>query len=281
VVTHRDNPNENIWWRSVAKLAESRSIPVFMPENVNAPEFVQQMRDWKPDIIISFYFRQMVSPAILDLPPRGCLNLHGSLLPKYAGRAPVNWVLVNGETETGVTLHYMVTKPDAGDIVAQQRVPIDFRDTAKTLFDKVTVAAAAMFREIYPQIEAGTAPRLPQDFSQRTYFGGRKPADGLIEWSLPAVRIYNLVRAVTHPYPGAFTTLNGRQLFVWEAWPTNDQLDLLPGTVAEAAGSGGPRIATGEGALVIHRAQMAGEHELPGTSLFRQNILKPGDRLGD
>jgi methionyl-tRNA formyltransferase len=209
VVTHDDNPGETIWFDSVARTAMRHSIPVITPQDPNAPEVLERVAACKPDFIFSFYYRLMLKPSLLGLAPRGALNMHGSLLPKYRGRVPINWAIIHGESETGATLHYMAEKPDSGDIVAQSRVPILPDDTAKDVFDKVTLAAAAMLLEVLPALVSGTAPRVPQDLSRGSYFAGRRPEDGIIDWSRDATTIHNLVRAVAPPYPGARTTLVG------------------------------------------------------------------------
>jgi methionyl-tRNA formyltransferase len=152
----------------------------------------------------------MLKGPMLGLPASGALNMHGSLLPKYRGRAPVNWAIVHGETETGATLHYMLDKPDSGDIVAQRAVPILRDDTAREVFDKVTVAAELALNGALPALLVGKAPRIKQDSSISTYYGARKPEDGTIDWTKSETAIHNLVRAVAPPYPGAFTTLGGR-----------------------------------------------------------------------
>jgi methionyl-tRNA formyltransferase len=152
----------------------------------------------------------MLKPPLLRVASRGALNVHGSLLPRYRGRAPVNWAVLFGERETGATLHYMTEQPDAGDIVAQTAVPILPDDTAREVFDKVTVAAEMTLDRALPALVDGTAPRLPQDLAQGGYFGGRTPADGTIDWNRDAAAIHNLVRAVAPPYPGAFTTVGRR-----------------------------------------------------------------------
>jgi methionyl-tRNA formyltransferase len=285
VVTHEDDPNEEIWFQSVPALARELNLPTLTPDDPNTPEFVAQIAAFQPDIMFSFYYRHMLKQPMLDLSPRGFLNLHGSYLPYYRGRCPVNWVLVNGETETGVTLHYMVAKPDAGDIVAQRRVPIDFEDTAFTLYGKLTEAAAALFAEALPLLAAGTAPRLAQDHSQSSYYGGRKPADGHFDWSWPAVRIYNLVRAVTHPYPGAFTEFRGQELLVWSCWPADTGEegcgladDYEPGTILSLLDEG-PLVAAGQGVLLLETVQLAGEPEQPGAEFARAHGLSVGDQL--
>jgi methionyl-tRNA formyltransferase len=182
VVTPADDPGENLWFASVRQLAFNHYLPVYQPANPNDPAFVAAMAALKPDLLFSCYYRHLLQGPLLALPRRGALNLHGSLLPRYRGRCPVNWVLVHGETETGVTLHYMEEKADRGDLVGQQRVPITPEDTALTLFAKMTAAAGELMRETYPLLRSGQAPRQPQDHRLASYFGGRCPADGQIDW---------------------------------------------------------------------------------------------------
>ncbi|MCP5195646.1 MAG: formyltransferase [Gammaproteobacteria bacterium] len=210
VLTHEDNPNEQIWFDSVAAIAADHDIPIITPDDPNIPELLQRIGELAPDFLFSFYYRRMLSPTLLATASRGALNMHGSLLPKYRGRVPVNWAILHGEAETGATLHYMTAKPDAGDIVAQTAVPILPDDTAREVFDKVTLAAELTLHRTLPALIAGTAPRIAQDLGKGRYFSGRKPEDGLIDWHWPAERIHNLVRAVAPPYPGAFTTVAGQ-----------------------------------------------------------------------
>jgi methionyl-tRNA formyltransferase len=280
VVTHEDDPNEEIWFRSVADLARRRALPLYQPENPNAPDFIDMIRSAGPDIILSFYYRLLLSKELLAIPPLGAMNLHGSLLPRYRGRAPVNWVLVNGETETGVSLHHMVEKADAGDIVAQKRVAIDRADTALTLYRKLTQAARELLEETYPAIQAGKAPRIHQDARLATKFGGRRPEDGKIEWEMPAPVIYNLIRAVTHPYPGAFTIHRGKKLFVWWAVvESDDRVREAPGTILAIEMGSGVVVATGAGRLLLKRLQLEGEEELPADLFAERQGLRIGVRL--
>ncbi len=266
VVTHADNPQENIWFASVRDLAFRNYLPVYQPANPNAPAFVETMRRLQPDFLFSCYYRDMLKQPLLDLPKHGALNMHGSLLPKYRGRVPVNWVLVHGETETGMTLHYMEEKADRGDMVGQMRVPITTEDTAFTLFAKVTVAAEELLRDTYPLLRTGQAPRMPQDHSQASYFGGRRPEDGRIPWDKPALEIYNLVRAVTHPYPGAFTTLDERKLFIWWGRPLAEPAPAgaAPGQIVARLLGEGLLVATGHGQFLMEGAQWEGEPEFLG-----------------
>ncbi len=219
VVTHTDNPSENIWFGSVAELAALHDIPVITPDDPNAPEIVAQIKALRPDFIFSFYYRNMLKKAVLDIPTRGAFNMHGSLLPKYRGRVPVNWAIIRGERETGSTLHVMNEKPDNGAIVDQQAVPILPNDTALEVFHKVTCAAEIALDRCLPELIAGSARFLPQDLSQGGYFGGRRPEDGKIDWLQSAQTIHNLVRAVAPPYPGAYTWLAGQPMRVLKTLP--------------------------------------------------------------
>lgn len=275
VLTHQDNPHEEVWWPSLAEAAAARGIPVHTPADPGDPEVARLVAALRPDFIFSFYYRHLIPSRVLALAPRGALNLHGSLLPRYRGRAPVNWVLVNGETETGVSLHHMVAKPDAGDLVDQERVPIAFEDTAYTLFRKLEPAAERLLDRALPRLLAGTAPRVPLDLSAGSYFGGRTPQDGCIDWAWPSERIYNLVRAVTHPYPGAFTAIGSRRLFVWWAVPLSAVQTANPGTVL-AADRDGVLVAAGRGAVRLVTVQPEGEPELPAAAWARMVGLQAG-----
>lgn len=212
VVTHRDNPKENIWFPSVAKLAGLHDIPVITPDNPNTPDVLKQIRALQPDFIFSFYYREMLKRELLEIPKHGALNMHGSLLPQYRGRAPVNWAVLKGEAETGATLHYMTEKPDNGAVLAQQAVPILPNDTAFDVFRKVVVAAEIALNDCLPRLLAGTIQPVAQDLSRGTYFGGRKPEDGIVDWSQDVHSIHRLVCAVAPPYPGATTSLLGRPM---------------------------------------------------------------------
>jgi len=209
VVTHSDNPAEEIWFASVAALARRHDLLVITPPDVNDPSILARIAALQPDFLFSFYYRQLLARALLAVPTRGAYNVHGSLLPKYRNRVPVNWAIIKGEHETGATLHEMVEKPDAGRIVDQLAVPILADDTAVEVFAKVTVAAELVLHRALPSLLAGTATLLPQDLRRGSYFAGRKPEDGVINWQDSAQNIHNLVRAVAPPYPGARTTLQG------------------------------------------------------------------------
>ena len=277
VFTHPDEAGENIWFDSVAEWAAGRDIAVFSPQDINHPIWVETIRELAPDVLFSFYYRQMIAQDILDIPPGGCLNLHGSLLPKYRGRAPANWVLVNGERETGVTLHHMTSRPDAGDIVAQSAVSISRDDTAQSLNTKLVSAAERVLDEVLPLIKQGSAPRFPQNHERASYYPRRQAQDGEIDWSQPAESIRNLVRATTRPYPGAFTYHAGRKLIVW------DVVVARPATVAVCSGeivaTSPLQVATGGGLLELRYVQLEGDIYRTGADLAQERKLVPGLRL--
>jgi methionyl-tRNA formyltransferase len=276
VVTHRDDPAETIWFASIAKLAEARGIPTFLPDDPNESSCVEEVRRLQPDLLFSFYYRRILGQPLLDLPPLGAINLHGSLLPKYRGRAPLNWVLVHGETITGVTLHYMDARADHGDIIAQHSVPIAIEDTALTLSRKLTDAARRLLAETYPLILSGRAARIPQDHSAATRFGRRRPSDGLIDWAASAWQIYNLIRGVTHPYPGAFTFLGTRRVYLWTARPPGERpAPESPGRILGVGAGGSLQVATGDGVLDVLRIQREDGPEMDGAE-FGATVLDRG-----
>jgi methionyl-tRNA formyltransferase len=229
VVTHQDDPNENVWFGSVAKLCEEKKIPYITPNSNQLMDLVPQIQKLAPDYLFSFYYRHMIPAELLACAKIAALNMHGSLLPKYRGRAPVNWAILHGETETGATLHIMEVKPDAGDIVGQSAVPIGPNETATEVFAKVSQAAVAVMNQVLPELVQGQIPRKPNNLAEGSYFGGRKPADGQILWHQTAQQVHDLVRAVAPPYPGAFTDWQGQRMIVARTsleGPFPGQLDL-------------------------------------------------------
>ena len=252
VFTHADDPKENAFYGSVAQLCARHGIAVHAPEDANHPLWIERIAKLDPDYIFSFYYRNLLSETLLATARKGAFNLHGSLLPRYRGRAPANWVLVNGETETGVTLHRMVKRADAGAIVAQQKVAIERSDTALSLHGKLRVAASDLLRDTLPALLQGKASETPQDESKATVFGRRTPADGKLVWAKPAEELFNLVRAVTQPYPGAFCAVGEHKLIVWSAEVAKGNEGLAPGRVISVDPL---RIACGEDSLIINAGQ--------------------------
>lgn len=277
VFTHADDPGENRFFGSVAQLCAEHNLPVYSPEDVNHPLWIERIQEMAPQALFSFYYRNMLKQAILDIPTVGAFNLHGSLLPAYRGRAPINWCLVNGETETGITLHQMTAKPDAGAIVAQQAVTIADDDTALTLHGKVRLAARALLEQELPKLRAGDIRLTPQDENKASYYGRRTPADGELHWHRPARELHNLVRAVTQPYPGAFSFAGDRKLTVWKSHWLAQQSDKQPGTILSQEPL---RIACGEGVLEILAGQAEGGLYVRGAQLARELGLVEGMKIG-
>jgi methionyl-tRNA formyltransferase len=272
VVTHTDNPWEERWFRSVGAVAREKGLPVIIFENPNTPDALAWGKALQPDIVFSFYYRQLLKKPWLELAPLGAYNLHGSLLPKFRGRACVNWAIIEGAAETGVTLHEMVEKADAGEILGQERVSIGENDTARDVFDKLVPAARRLLMRVVPQLRDRTETRTKQIDSDATYFGGRKPEDGRIEWAWPARRIHNLVRAVAHPYPGAFTFSGGRKLIIWKGRPLAEKAFAVPGQVLEPRADGVP-VATGDGLYLVENAQWDGETPQPANQILAQQKI--------
>lgn len=273
VFTHEDSPTEEIWFGSVAELARRNGIQCYFTD-VSLPENIAVLESIRPDFLFSFYYRFMIKKEVLDIPIQGALNMHGSYLPKYRGRVPVNWAVIKGERETGATLHYMVEKPDAGDIVDQEKVTIEFADSAFDVFSRVTEAAERIIARTWPLLREGRAGRKAMNLAEGSYFGGRKPEDGRIDWNKKAVDIYNLVRGVTHPYPGAFTFLNGEKVLVWKAWPAEGRGE--PGLVVSERPL---LVGAGEGLLEIRSLQIDSEAEVMAEEFAAKHPVA-GKRFG-
>jgi methionyl-tRNA formyltransferase len=276
VYTHRDEPNETIWWNRVADLAEQHGIPVEFAD-INEPAQRERLKQLDPDYLFSIYYRKLIRKDILDLFPAGAYNLHGSLLPLYRGRAPLNWVLVNGEIETGVTLHHMVEKADAGDIVDQEWVPIEDDESAMSLYNKLMEATVNTFDRCLSWFERGKAPRIPQDLAKGSYFGARKPEDGRIDFSWHARRCFNLVRAVTKPWPGAFAEAGQHRTMIWWAKPLTSLKSgrkAPPGTVLIENGI--PVVACGEGFLQLEKVSPPGQGEIEGAQAAASGAIPEG-----
>jgi methionyl-tRNA formyltransferase len=241
VVTAPDDPHELHWYASVAAAADDYGLDWIAPADANSVELERAVQERAPDFIFSFYYRAMLKAPLLAAARHGALNMHGSLLPKFRGRAPVNWAILSGERETGATLHYMVERADAGDIVDQQAVPILEDDDAREVFAKVTVAAEMILARSLEPLVLGSAPRRAQLIEPGLYFGRRRPEDGRIDWHWPARQIHDLVRAVAPPCPGAFAQVGA------ERW----QIHRTRLTGRRAASGGPPRLYYEQGQCLV------------------------------
>ena len=266
--THADNPAEEIWWRPCRELARQHGIAVYVTDSFD-DAWLARIAAMQPSILYSLFYRKLLPEELLRIAPLGSFNLHPSLLPKYRGRAPINWMIINGEREAGVTLHHMVARADAGDIVAQRTVEITENETAMTLYQKLVPIGASIIREYHPLIVAGLAPRRAQDLKAGSYFGGRRPEDGRIDWTWPAQRIFNLIRGVTHPYPGAFCFVEGRKLKVWEARVACDKGKWAESGCIIRSNGKAVEVAAGEGSIAILRGELEGQAEADAATVLR------------
>ncbi len=215
VFTHEDDPTEGRWYASVADLARARGCAVVTPDDPNTAEWIGRVRALAPELVFSFYYRRLLAAPLLACARRGAFNMHGSLLPRYRGRAPLNWAILRGERETGVTLHQMVERADAGAIVDREPVPIGPDDLAIDVHRRMTDAAGRVMARSLPALAAGAARLEPQNISQGEYVGRRTPDDGRLDLGWPARRVHDLVRAVAPPFPGAFLDQpDGTRLYV-------------------------------------------------------------------
>ena len=276
VLTHRDDPAEGGWYASVAEEAARMGIPVHAPEDPNHPIWRDRLARLEPELLLSFHYRAMVGRAFRRLFPAGCFNMHASLLPRYRGRAPINWVLVNGEQETGVTLHEMVDQADAGPIIGQNRFAIEPNDTARTLTSKAADSAGELMDLVVPQIVAGRIERTPQVESNATVMPARTPDDGLVDWMQSADEIRNLVRAVTRPWPGAFTHAGNRRFMIWEA-TVDHESNGVPGEILSTEPL---TIACGKGAVRVDFGEPADGVYGTGQQVAEDLNLVEGMRLG-
>lgn len=243
------------WFTPPAQVAQAHGIPVRMVPDFNADDVYDTLRQEAPDMLLSFYFREMIQARILEVPRLGAFNLHGSQLPKYRGRAPINWVLVKGERETGITLHEMTPKPDAGDLLGQTAIPIDWDETAYSLTMKSAQAGRALVRTVVPRIVAGTAERIDQKtLGPSTYFGGRKPADSRLAFTMGVQEAFDQIRAVADPWPNAFLETDRGTVKV--PWALPSGLPCPAGHFRQTPE--GVLLGFQDGALLLHALRRAG-----------------------
>lgn len=278
VVTHRPDPQENPWFASVERTAEDYGIPVLTPDAGEQNALAPVLTELRPDFLFSFYYRSLLGEPVLRQARCGAFNMHGSLLPKYRGRAPVNWAILRGERETGATLHWMSARADAGDIVDQLAVPILQDDDARAVMRKVTTAAEIVLARTLSALIAGTAPRRPQNVEPGQYFGRRTPEDGRIDWGRPAIEIHNLVRAVAPPFPGAFTEADGKRWWIHRTRVVQGKL-LAPGVPRLYGEDGRCFAACGNGSVleVLAGVTADGPLDLPvlANELARHSLTLP------
>jgi len=276
VVTHVDEPDEELWFPSVCDLAAENGIPVLLPPKVTDPVVTKTVDRLEPDLILSAFYRQILPQRLLDIPQLGAVNLHPSLLPRYRGRCPLNWAVINGENRSGVTLHYMTLKADTGNIIDRLEFAIADDDDIRTVYEKTVTASLQILEKSLPTILKKKTTGTPQDETEASYFGRRTPEDGRINWTKDADEIHNLIRGVTHPFPGAFSFIKDKKLFIWKADVTDR--GGVPGAIIGTV-NGSFLVGAGRGALVLKRTQIEGEAEIDGTAALHRLGLKQGDRF--
>ncbi|HKB91424.1 MAG TPA: formyltransferase [Opitutaceae bacterium] len=275
LITHEDNPNEKIWFKTPAVAAHKHNVPVHTPTTLASPEWLEKIAALKPDLILSVYYRNMISTKILDLAPLGAFNMHGSLLPKFRGRAPINWAIVHGANETGMTLHRMVKQADAGNIVDQEGTAIGPRETAEEVFRKVMPLARKVLARQIDALLAGKAKETPQNDAEATYFSGRKPEDGRMIWTQSSLQLFNLIRAVTDPYPGAFFDVGSARCMTWWAEHTSAAARDAQGAPGEILSIEPLVVATADGALEITKSEWV------SAANPKEKISTPKLKVGD
>ncbi len=277
VVGIPEDPGERAYYASLTDLARGHGIPVLTPKKVNAADVVDQLEAMKPDLITVISYRQLLKKRIIGIPPLGIINLHGAMLPRFRGASPINWVLIKGETETGVTIHYIDEKVDHGPIIAQRPIPISFDDTAVTLFDKVTDVGLELFRDVIGSFERGDVPTSPNRTEEGSYVYRRKPEDGVLDWTGRSADVYNMIRALVYPFPGAFTHFNGLKTVVWWGVPISiGPEDPKPGQLYRFDHSDQWAIAAGEGGILLEEIEIEGVGKGKPGSLFAKAGIEAG-----
>ena len=264
-------------------LANTYNVSLSTVRDVSVPLDVRHIKQLKPDIIFCIGWPQIVRGEILDVPRYGCIATHPTLLPERRGGAPINWCLIDGLTKSGVTLFYMSRGVDSGDIIAQKEYEIAFSETAGIVLNKVTDVAVGLIKENYPLLEKGTAPRITQDDSKATYTRRRRPEDGLINWNCTSLSVYNLIRAVTLPFPGAYTYCKGEKVIVWDSellTGYKPRFDVRPGEVIDSIEEKGIVVATGDSCVLVKSVE-AGNRTLRGEDIISSLKITPGTILGE
>ena len=280
VVTQPDRPSgrgQRPVRSPVCKLAEAHGVPVIAPEKIRAPEVLETLRVWRPQIIVVVAYGRILPKTILDLPPYGCLNVHYSLLPKYRGAAPAAWTIINGEEQGGVTTMKLVEKMDAGAIYLQEPLPLAPDETTGSLQKKLTPIGSRLLAETLGRLKEGSLIPREQDGSQASLAPMLKKEDGLIDWRRAAVEIERRVRGFD-PWPGSFTYLNGRLLKVHRTMIITENRGE-PGEIIRAD-SGGFWVATSAGIIGLEEVQLENKKKLPGTEFIKGARIRAGDRLG-
>ena len=278
VITQPDKPKGRggkMQYTPVKEKALELGLDVYQPQRVKETEFIEKLKEMNPDAIVVIAFGQILPKAILDMPKYGCINVHASLLPKYRGAAPIQWSVIDGEKETGVTTMYMNEGLDTGDIIDKVVVPIDKKETGGSLFDKLAIEGGKLILKTLIELENGTAVRTPQDDSKSNYAGMINKQLGKIDFNKSANEIERLIRGL-NPWPSAYTKMDGKTLKIWDADVDDSENDSAPGTITEV-GKDFIRVATGKGSLKILELQLEGKKRMKSRDFL--NGAKIPDRM--
>ena len=259
----KEDPHEQVdYYTQLQNIAQAHDIPFHSQQNLNTPHCQELLQQLEPELIIVIKWRTIINKEIYSIPSKGCVILHDSLLPKYRGFAPLNWAIINGEFETGATLFFIAEEVDSGPIIAQERIPISLQHTVLEVEERIVQTYVDLLRENLPALEQGTAKADPQDETQATYTCSRTPEDGRIDWSRHALEIYNLIRALASPYPGAFAYFGRRKVFIWEADVVETQdryMGRIAGRVIRIDPGVGVQVLTGRGIIRVKEIQLEGQ----------------------
>lgn len=278
VITQPDKPKGRggkMQYTPVKEKALELGLDVYQPQRVKETEFIEKLKEMNPDAIVVIAFGQILPKAILDMPKYGCINVHASLLPKYRGAAPIQWSVIDGEKETGVTTMYMNEGLDTGDIIDKVVVPIDKKETGGSLFDKLAIEGGKLILKTLIELENGTAVRTPQDDSKSNYAGMINKQLGKIDFNKSANEIERLIRGL-NPWPSAYTKMDGKTLKILDADVDDSENDSAPGTITEV-GKDFIRVATGKGSLKILELQLEGKKRMKTRDFL--NGAKIPDRM--
>ncbi len=281
VVTQPDRPSgrgRKLAVSPVKELAVELGLPIMQPQTTRDEAFIGEMDRMSPDIIVVAAYGELLTKDLLDIPPRGCINVHASLLPKYRGAAPIQWAIAHGERRTGVTIIKMDEGMDTGDILLTREVEIGHEDTAQDLHDRLAKAGAGLIVKALDQLSRGTLRPIPQDHGEASYAPLLRKEDGLINWSQGAREIFNRIRGF-NPWPGAFTYLEGMQLKIFRAEIIDEEVGDVPGKAVQS-GPEGVKVATGKGFLLIKEVQLEGRKRMPIREFLIGNEIPPGTRMG-
>ncbi|OAB46473.1 methionyl-tRNA formyltransferase [Paenibacillus antarcticus] len=283
VVTQPDRPQGRkrvLTPTPVKEVALEYGLPVLQPQRMRSPEAVAELAAYKPDLIVTAAYGQILPKAVLDLPFRGCVNIHGSLLPKYRGGAPIQRSIINGETVTGITLMYMAEGLDTGDMIAQVEIAIEEEDTSGTIFEKLSEVGATLLQRQLPHLLEGEVTRIPQNDDEATYSPNLKREDEQIDWNRSARDIYNQVRGLV-PFSGAFTMWEDEVFKIWAATPspeTSSHDSILAGTVLQL-NERGIEVKTGDGSIWLTKVQPSGKKVLEVDAFIRGTSMVEGTVL--